>query len=140
MPRLSAALLLALTTALATGCASGRSAGPTGLDGERVAREHAYTQLLEIRVGGESAVGGYLVEFTAVPLGIRDERPYPVGTVLVQDADMRTVGFVTPAGSGFAFDEDGWSHPRGRGARADVVGLILGTREPLRFRALVVGR
>ncbi len=138
MSRLTA-LLLALTTALATGCASGRSASSVELDGPRVAREHAYTQLLEIRAGGDPAVRGYLVEFTAVPLGIRDERPYPVGTVLVQDADMTTVGFVTPSGSGFAFDDAGTSHERGRGTRADVVGLILGTREPLRFRAIVAG-
>ena len=129
MHRLATSLLLALATLLPA-CASNddptRFAGDTYADTFKVAREHAYTVLTEVRFDGETQPAGYTVEFVPLPLGVQDERPYLVGTLLVQDTGLASMGFITPGGRAFAFDTNGASHDRGYGKRDGQVAGLLG--------------
>jgi len=132
-------LLLLATTTLLTACVS--DDGPTAQfvgdadGGMDVAREHAYTILTEVTFDGETQPAGFTVEFAPLPLGIEDERPYPVGTVLVQDSALENLGFITPRGRAFAFDTDGNSHDRGFGKREAQIATLLGrTSGVLRLR------
>lgn len=141
--RLLTALLLALSCVLTPGCASSGSGHGEAKDmasgpNHAVARDHAYTRLLEIRLDDETQVSAYLVQFDVLPQGVIDERPYPVGTALVQDTDLNTLGFLTPKGQAFRFDDDGRSHSLGFGARHQQIALILGpgTSPNLRLRAM----
>ena len=101
-----------------------------------MATEHAYTRLVEVRFAGAPDAAGYLVEFTELPLGILDERPYPPGTVLVQDRQLRNVGFLTPQGRAFAFDADGRAQDRGQGGRDAQVSALLSGGSPPIYRLL----
>ncbi len=123
MPRCLAVLLLLLV-----GCAS-RAEHVAAARVERdlqVASGHAYTRLVEVRFGDPAELAGYLVEFAGLPLGIRDERPYSPGSVLVQDRKLANLGFITPGGHAYAFDADGLAHDRGWLSRDEHVRALLG--------------
>ncbi len=137
-PSFAHVLTLALCLFLSPACASGggkQGGQETGTD-LGLAQGNAFTNLLEVRLGSSQEVAGYLVEFEGVPLGIVDDRPYPVGTVLVQDTSLQTLGFLTPRGNGFRFDGDGRSHDEGHGTRIELIARIMNTGEHLRLRAV----
>ncbi|MDG2148385.1 MAG: hypothetical protein P8N09_02560 [Planctomycetota bacterium] len=130
------ALLLALSSAMLGGCASGPPPAREVADGSdhSIARKNAYTLLVEVRADDDIDISGYLVEFEELPVGIVDRRPYPVGTILVQDIDLNTIGFLTPGGHAFRFDDEGRSHSLGYGHQNKLVARVLNTSADLRFR------
>jgi hypothetical protein len=134
---LTTVLTMALTMALTGGCASdGRGSVETEAAHHGIAREHAYTRMLEVRVVDDITIVAYLVEFEDLPIGVIDERPFPIGTALVQDVKLNTVGFLTPGGEAFRFDDDGASHSLGHGSRHELVARVLGTSAHVRFRVV----
>ena len=56
------------------------------------------------------------------------------------NVELNTVGFLTPGGQGFRFDDDGASHSLGHGSRHELVARVLGTSSHVRFRAVGVSR
>ena len=82
-----------------------------------------FTRTLIVDVGGTPS--GYVVEVLDVPQGLRDERPYPVGTWLVQDIDFTLVGFISPSGTAYVFGDDHRARPAGFGSRDMSVAAIL---------------
>ena len=90
------------------------------------ARDLAFTHTYEVRFGSNESVAGYFVEFFNVPEGVVDRRLYPTGTALVQDLDLETVGFITPSGRAYAFDEHGNAVDLGYDGRHDHVAKLLG--------------
>jgi len=129
---------LALLLLLLAACA-GHSEHVAGGSTSRqldVATGHAFTRLVEVRFGADLEPSGYLVEFAALPLGIRDERLYTSGSVLVQDRGLRDLGFITPGGHAYAFDAQGKALDRGWLARDAHVRALLGGSGPPRYRVL----
>lgn len=120
MFRLVAFLLLPLL-----GCASGSSTHGDS-SGAVEARDLAFSHTYEVRFGSAEDVQGYIVEFFRVPEGILDRRLYPVGTVLVQNLDLVTIGFITPGSRGYAYDEHGNAIDLGFDGRNDHVIAMLG--------------
>jgi hypothetical protein len=113
---LAAAASLALP-----GCSSAAYHGPD--DGaarpaptRAAARELSYTSTSEIRFGGDLV--GYLVDVNPVPEGIVDSRPWEPGTALIQDRGFQFIGFVSPRGTTYRFDEDEVARPVGQGSRS----------------------
>jgi len=111
----------ALTILLLGACSSTGSATPAAPAAARAAptrlaaRDLSWTTTSEIRFGGELV--GYLVEVNPVPEGIVDSRPWEPGTALIQDQDFEFIGFISPRGTTYRFDEDDVAKPMGFGGR-----------------------
>lgn len=118
---------------LAAACAS-RSAAHGGSAAE-TATGLAFTHTYAVHFG-EGDTAGYVVEFFKTPEGIVDDRGYPVGTLLVQDLDLRTIGFITPGRHAWRFDEQGDTEDLGYGARDSQVADLLGQQGKLRYVAV----
>jgi hypothetical protein len=99
-----------------------------------IARENAYTLLVEVRADDDVEVSGYLIEFEKLPVGVVDRRPYPIGTILIQDIDLNMMGFLTPGGHAFRFDSEGRPYSLGYGHQNELVARVLNTSASLRFR------
>ena len=74
-----------------------------------------WTSTSEIRFSGELV--GYLVEVLEVPGGVPDRRPFKPGTVLIQDKKLEMVGFISPGGTTYRFDDSGEAKAVGFGSR-----------------------
>jgi len=74
-----------------------------------------WTQTSEIRFSGELV--GFLVEVLEVPEGVEDRRAYRPGTLLVQDLRFRPLGFISPGGTTYGYDEQGLARTLGFGGR-----------------------
>jgi hypothetical protein len=117
---------LAVLALLLTACAiPGRQSkidNPPGAMPEReisrvlpTATDMAFTATYEIRFGDELV--GYLVEVMDVPEGIDDQRGFPPGTSIIQDTELSFVGFITPGGRSYRFDDHGDASAVGFGNR-----------------------
>lgn len=102
--------------AVATSCASWHSTSASSSDGAntaatgspappplQVARATQFTETYELLVDGEHV--GYVTEFLDVPIGTRDSRPLPTGSLMVEDLDFRWLGYVLPSDEAFTFDD-----------------------------------
>ncbi len=117
--------LLAVTLAwIAGGCAStepGRAAtqaadaAPRAAPTREAASDLQYTEVSEIRFGKDLV--GYLVAVLPVPEGMTDGRPWQPGTALIQDGKMQFIGFISPHGTTYKFDEYGAAKGVGFGSR-----------------------
>ena len=120
-PRVARFAGLALAV-LAAACSSTRPEDDAGLPvAPRPAPTLAATSSLdwtstsEIRFSGELV--GYLVEVLEVPGGVPDRRPFKPGTVLIQDTKLEMIGFISPGGTTYRFDEGGEAKAVGFGSR-----------------------
>ena len=129
------ALLLAALLLPACGSSAPRQVQAAGAD-LSVARDHAYTRLVAVRFGDDIGAAGFLVEFGELPDGIQDERPYTPGTVLVQDPDLTSLGFITPGGRGFRYAADGSAVELGYGKRDAHVTTLLGGEGRIRYEVV----
>jgi hypothetical protein len=116
------AVLLLLVSACAIPGRESKLDHPPGAVPERViskvlptATDMAYTATYEIRFGKELV--GYLVEVMEVPEGIDDQRGFPPGTSIIQDTDLVFIGFITPGGRSYRFNEQGEAVAVGFGNR-----------------------
>jgi hypothetical protein len=88
------------------------------------ATDMQYTATYEIRFGGDLV--GFLVEVLELPEGMKDARGYPPGTSLIQDPDLTFIGFISPAGTTYRFDEMGEGHAVGFGNRDKSIATFFG--------------
>jgi len=132
-------LLLPLLMLLAVGCASGAKAGGSDLDSLRTLRGFDGTHTFSVRTVGSDEIAGYIVEFFQAPDGSTDERDWPAGAVLVQDLELKNVGFLSVAGKGYRFDKDGSSQPLNARGRNAQIAALLGVEEPLEIRSALHG-
>jgi len=121
------------------GCASAPRPPEPAPDELGVARELAFSHTWAVLFEDEAEASGYIVEFDAVPEGIVDERLHPPGTVLIQDRDLATIGFITPGGRAYAFDERGRAIDRGADARTRLVASFFGRAEEPAFESTQPG-
>jgi hypothetical protein len=114
--------LLALSALLLAACSSTADDAATAPAAERgaptqqAARELSFTATSEIRFDGELV--GYLVEVQPVPEGTVDSRPWEPGTALIQDKRFQFIGFISPRGTTYRFDEDETAQAVGFGSRS----------------------
>ena len=134
---LSASLLLFGLTACASREAS-TEPGPMP-DHPALAQQIDWTHTHEIRFGMDGFVSGYMVEFLVLPDGIDEARDYPVGTVLLQDIALRTIGMISPANRAYTFDDANQIVDLGVGGRDDQVAAIYGRTERPTFTSLFPG-
>ncbi len=127
--RASAALAAAVTGALLLTAACSRAetaetagqaapaaqAATRGAPTRLAAYDLSWTTTMEIRFDGELV--GYLVEVNPVPEGIVDSRPWEPGTAIIEDKDFQPIGFISPRGTTYRFDEDNKAKPVGFGSR-----------------------
>lgn len=132
-------LLLPLLMTLAVSCASGAHAGGSDLDSLRTLRGFDGTHTFSVRSVGSEAVAGYIVEFFQAPDGADDQRDWPAGVVLVQDLDLKNVGFISVAGKGYRYDKNGDSQPLAARGRHAQIATLLGVEEPLEIRSALHG-
>jgi hypothetical protein len=90
----------------------------------RAARELAFTETFEVRFGGELV--GYLVEVLAVPDGVVDERAFAPGTALIENRDLELLGFISPRGTTYRFEQDGSAHAVAFGTRSANIAAFFG--------------
>lgn len=136
MLRTAACLLLLLAAACA---GSDPEQDPADAPHPALARQLAWTHTHEIRFGEDSFVSGYLVEFLTMPAGLEDDRPYPAGTVLLQDEQLRDIGMISPDNRAYTFDAQGRIVDLGHGGRDDQVAAIYGRQERPTFTSILPG-
>jgi hypothetical protein len=109
--------LLLPTALLLYACASpGGDAAPEALPRRAaITGSLQFTETWEIRFGDELV--GYLVEVQPAPEGLADERPFKPGTALVEDLDFQLLGFLSPRGTTYRFDDAGEAQAVGWGSR-----------------------
>jgi hypothetical protein len=90
----------------------------------QAACELAFTETSEIRFGDELV--GYLVEVLAVPDGVLDERAFAPGTALIEDRDLELLGFISPRGTTYRFEQDGRAHAVAFGTRGANIAAFFG--------------
>ncbi|GJM21195.1 MAG: hypothetical protein DHS20C15_11100 [Planctomycetota bacterium] len=132
-------LLLPLLMIVAVGCASGARDGVTDLDSLRVLRDMDGTHTFSVRDTPDADIGGYIVEFFNAPEGSTDERKWPAGTVLVQNTELRTIGFITRGGRVYRFDDQGASEQLEVSGRHAQIAALLGMTTPLKIRSALHG-
>jgi len=96
-----------------------------------------FTETSEVIVRGE--VIGYVKTLLELPEGTEDKRAWPTGTMLVQDPALEWIGFVSPRGASYRFDEQGNAKPVGAGSKLGSVGRMLGTTEIPKLRTVSPG-
>lgn len=74
-----------------------------------------YMATYEIRFRGK--LSGYLLEVLEVPEGVQDLRGYPPGTSLIQDTELTFIGFISPGGTTYRFNDVGEASAVGFGSR-----------------------
>ena len=131
-----------LLCALLAACSSG---SPRQHDGRVAAsnpllqNEYAFTHTHEVRFGESQQVVGYLVEFLRMPEGLEDQRDFPPGTVLLQDARFETIGMITPGREGIVFDAEGAARSLGHGGREQLVMAAFQRSERPHFTSILPG-
>jgi hypothetical protein len=118
---LPAALLLTACAAPGGGDAPAPEALPRR---DAITRSLQFTETWEIRFGDELA--GYLVEVLPVPEGLHDDRPFKPGTALVEDLDFQLLGFLSPRGTTYRFDDAGEAKAVGFGSRNMSIAAFFG--------------
>ena len=98
----------------------------------------AYTESFEIRFGDELC--GFLVEVQPVPAGETDARPYTPGTAVIQDKDLRTLGFISPHGTTYRFNAEGEAKPVGWGSRNQSIAAFFRRNGSPRILAVATGQ
>ncbi len=97
----------------------------------------AFTETFEIRFGDDFV--GYLVEVRPVPAGLPDDRPFKPGTSLIQDKDFAFLGFISPAGTTYRFDDSGEAHAVGWGSRGQSIAAFFRRNGSPRIVAVTTG-
>lgn len=83
-----------------------------------------FTETWEIRFGDELV--GYLVEVLPAPEGVADQRPFKPGTSLVEGLDFQLLGFISPRGTTYRFDESDQAKAVGWGSRNMSIAAFFG--------------
>jgi hypothetical protein len=131
------ALAVLALAALAAGCGSPHADVPhaaaatakAGPPTREAAEGLTHTATSEIRFGDELV--GYLLDVLPVPAGVVDDRPWEPGTAMIQDLRFRFIGFISPRGTTYRFDEHGTPHKVGFGSRsAGIAAFFMRNGEP----------
>jgi hypothetical protein len=123
--------LIASTWPLAAACV-GPGTGPD--DSQRPARTRATaadlapTQTFEIRFGSELA--GYLIDVLPAEPGQPDTRAYEPGTAVIQSLDHTLLGFISPHGTTYRFDEAGEAQTVAFGSRSTSITAFFRKNDP----------
>lgn len=127
-----AVLVLPLAlVALVSSCA-GPNTGPD--DSQRPARTRASAadlapaQTFEIRFGSELA--GYLIDVLPTEPGTPDTRAYEPGTAVIQSLDRTLLGFISPHGTTYRFNEAGEAKTVGFGSRTTSITAFFRKNDP----------
>jgi hypothetical protein len=96
-----------------------------------------HTQTFEIRFGDELV--GYLREVKATPAGESDGRAFPVGTALIESKDFELLGFISPHGTTYRFNEAGEAKAQGFGSRNQGIAAFFKQNGEPRLLALGTG-
>jgi len=128
---LAALALLAVTWSLAGACV-----GPnTGSDdSQRPARTRATAadlapaQTFEIRFGSDLA--GYLIDVLPTEPGQADTRAYEPGTAVIQSLDHTLLGFISPHGTTYRFNEAGEAKTVAFGSRTTSITAFFRKNDP----------
>jgi len=117
-----ACLALLVTTACAIPGRENKLENPPGTEPARpismvlpTATDMEFTATYEIRFRDELV--GFLVEVLELPEGMNDARGFPPGTSLIQDPELTFIGFISPGGTTYKFDEEGEASAVGFGNR-----------------------
>jgi outer membrane lipoprotein-sorting protein len=134
-------LFVLLILSVLGACASGAKTNKDSAVDNHPALTHqlSWTHTHEIRFGDSSKVTGYLVEFLKAPDGLKLDRDFPSGTVLLQDLDFTTIGMITPGREGVSFNNDGNPSSLGHGGRDQLVMAIFGRTERPQFTSIIPG-
>ncbi len=124
MRRLLLPAALLLTACAAPGGAAPAAASDALPRRDAVTRSLQFTETWEIRFGDELV--GYLVEVLPAPEGLHDDRPFKPGTALVEDLDFQLLGFLSPRGTTYRFDDSGEARPVGIGSRNMSIAAFFG--------------
>ena len=95
------------------------------------------TETFEIRFGDDLV--GYLVEVRPVPAGLPDERSFTPGTTLIQDKLFAYLGFISPRGTTYKFDDEGEAHAVGWGSRNQSIAAFFRRNGTPRILAVTTG-
>ena len=96
-----------------------------------------YTETFEIRFGDELV--GYLREVKPVPAGETDGRAFPAGTALIESKDFELLGFLSPLGTTYKFNEAGEAKAVGFGSRNQSIAAFFKKSGEPRILALGTG-
>ena len=96
-----------------------------------------FTETFEIRFGEELA--GYLREVKPVPAGEADGRAFPAGTALIESKDFELLGFISPLGTTYKFNEAGEAKAVGYGSRNQSIAAFFRQNGEPRILALGTG-
>jgi hypothetical protein len=97
-----------------------------------------YTETFEIRFGDELV--GYLREVKPVPLGEQDGRAFPPGTSLIESKDFELLGFLSPGGTTYRFNDAGEAKAVGFGSRNQSIASFFRKNGEPRLLALGTGK
>jgi len=87
-----------------------------------------HTTYLEVK-NGDTTVG-YMVRYDAVPEGSEARRRYREGTVFVEDAEFKRIGFITRLGRGYRFRSKNLdAEELGQGNLEQLAALFFGSPE-----------
>lgn len=102
------------------------------------ARDLRWTETFEIRFGDELV--GYLEEVRDAPVGEKDERPFKPGTSLIEDKDLKVIGFISPYGTTYRFNAEGEAKTVGFGSRNQSIAAFFRQNGEPRILALGTGK
>lgn len=139
MLRIALLSSLCLMALLPAGCAGPKPAADE-LDPPSaafVATDLAFTVTRE--VWSESAHVGYVVEVLPVPDGYIDQRAYKPGTLVIESLDLVPLGFISPRGTSYQFDDDNVAQVVAFGGRDASVARFFRLRSMPRY-ITVAGR
>ena len=97
-----------------------------------------HTETFEIRFGEELV--GYLREVKPVPAGETDGRAFPAGTALIESKDFELLGFLSPLGTTYKFNEAGEAKAVGFGSRNQSIAAFFKKSSEPRILALGTGK
>ncbi len=105
---------------------------------EAAAHDLTHTETFEIRFGDELV--GYLVEVLPMPADQVDERAFKPGTTLIEDKHFAFLGFISPSGTTYRFDEQGEAHTVGWGSRNQSIAAFFRRNGAPRLLAVTTGQ
>ena len=97
-----------------------------------------FTETFEIRFGDQLV--GYLREVKPVPPGEQDGRAFPPGTSLIESKDFELLGFLSPGGTTYRFNEAGEAKAVGFGSRNQSIAAFFKKSGEPRLLALGTGK
>ena len=96
------------------------------------------TETFEIRFGDELV--GYLVEVQPMPKDQPDQRRFKPGTSLIQDKQFVDIGFISPGGTTYRYDEAGIAHSVGFGSRNQSIAAFFRKNGAPRILSVATGQ